>query len=130
MKQVDITRDGKVIVDGERYGKWEYPCYVKIDEKYEVATREGAVKSYDVPDMRVEYAFASMCIYCTEPVEVEVKCKNCKYCKRLYVPVKPNYDHARNVRDRYVCTYSDEYVGYLGDNEGQCDCFEEVENGK
>ena len=60
----------------------------------------------------------------------EEKCKNCKYCKRLYVPVLPCYDHARNVRDRYVCTAMDDCVMYLGDDESWCEMFEEVTDGK
>lgn len=53
-------------------------------------------------------------------------CRDCKHCKRLYVPVVPSLDHARTVRDRFVCTaFADEgMVQYLGDDEGECELFQ------
>lgn len=53
------------------------------------------------------------------------RCGNCKYCKRLYVPPVPYFDHARTVNDRYVCiVFANEgQVQYLGDNEGMCEMY-------
>ena len=52
-------------------------------------------------------------------------CRDCKHCKRLYVPVVPSLDHARTVRNRSVCVaMADEgTVQYLGDDEGECEMF-------
>ena len=119
MRYVDVF-SGQVRIDGKEYGSADYPCYVNIDAKYAVTPREGAAQSYDVPDLRIDEGFSCMNVSCS----AEEKCKNCKYCKRLYVPVLPCYDHARNVRDRYVCTALDDSVMYLGDDESQCEMFE------
>lgn len=48
-------------------------------------------------------------------------CRECKHCKRLYVPPVPCFDHARTVRDRFVCTVHEDVVQYLGDDEGTCE---------
>lgn len=50
-------------------------------------------------------------------------CRECKHCKRLYVPPVPCFDHARTVRDRFVCTVHEDVVQYLGDDEGMCEMF-------
>ena len=55
-------------------------------------------------------------------------CRDCKHCKRLYVPVVPSLYHARTVRDRFVCVVmADEgTVQYLGDDEGECEMFSPI----
>lgn len=52
-------------------------------------------------------------------------CRECKHCKRLYVPVVPSLDHARAVRDRFVCVAmaNEGTVQYLGDDEDKCELF-------
>lgn len=50
-------------------------------------------------------------------------CRDCVHCKRLYVPAIPSLDHARAVRDRFVCDADEESVMYLGDDEGVCEMF-------
>lgn len=64
--------------------------------------------------------------------EFKEKCADCKHCKRLYVPPIPSFDHARAVRNRYVCDalgYEGQ-IQYLGDDEGRCEMFVRAENDK
>jgi len=54
-------------------------------------------------------------------------CRECKHCRKIVVPVLPCFDHARTVRNRYVCSVNEGEVTYLGDDEGKCDLFEPKE---
>lgn len=69
----------------------------------------------------------------TEIARVEC-CRNCKYCKTLYVPPAKYFDEVIKAvgggEAAYVCSvFIDEYnsVQYLGDDNGMCEMFTEKE---
>lgn len=57
-------------------------------------------------------------------MNVKEKCKNCKFCAKLYVP--PHPDFKRIPKNKYVCTLflkSDDQVMYLQSDELMCEMF-------
>lgn len=59
---------------------------------------------------------------------MEDKCKNCRYCAKLYVPPLKEYSNIPN--NSYLCTVfwdnkESNRIMYLGDNQGMCEIFTE-----